>query len=429
MHRLRLTFLRLVLLVACLSGTAPVHAQDAAQALAQAAAPAPAPGVQAPPPEEDQPARTLPQTQAEAEGLYVEFGRGVNLAGDDGNFRLTLRGRLQVRSTYERRAEDGEENIFFQARRARLVFLGQMREQNLQLYLQLGMGASDLERDASVPLRDAVITWTPLRATGLRMGQMKVPFSRERIISSSALQLADRSPVNAEFNLDRDVGLQAFSNDLFGWGVLSGQVGVYGGDGRNRAAQGTGLLYAGRLQVQPLGEFADSLVEADLTRERRVRLSLGVAAGLNLDARREQSTIGAFYTDQRWDMRHASADVLIKYAGFSLQSEAIVRDATLREGSATAEDGTLRPARVGWGWMAQGGWVSRGGYELSGRWARIEAAADTPSAIADLTEVTLGAGYYVRNHDLKIQADVGRTWVEGAQEVGMTGRVQVQVFF
>jgi phosphate-selective porin OprO/OprP len=380
-------------------------------------------------PDEDAPTG-IPQTTSEADGLYIEFGRGVNVTSDDGNFRLTIRGRLQARSTWARDAETREDDIFFQARRARLVFLGTMRDQNLQLYLQLGLGASDVESDRQVPLRDAVITWTPFRSAGVRLGQMKVPFSRERIISSSALQLADRSIVNAEFNLDRDVGVQVFSNDVFSLGgMLSYQLGIYGGDGRNRAATGTGLLYAGRLQYQPFGEFEDSLVEADLTRARRLRLSFGVAGGYNQDARRARSTHGAFYTDETFTFRHASADVLLKYAGFSLQSEAIYRDAVRTTPTAERDEAAPAVPRAGWGYMVQAGYLAANGIEGSMRWAEVKDLDRQRSDLIPVRRATLGLGQYVRNHDLKIQADYGLIFVDGTDRPGHEGRVQVQVFF
>lgn len=386
------------------------------------------------PPVEDEPvsasANSIPQTTTEASGLYVEFGRGVNISSDDGNFRLTIRGRLQVRGTYRQPDDPDEEAaIFFQARRARLVFLGTMRDQNLQLYLQLGLGASDLESDRQVPLRDAVITWTPFRGAGVRVGQMKVPFSRERIISSSALQFADRSIVNAEFNLDRDVGVQIFSNDLFDLGErLSFQLGVFGGEGRNRASEDLGLLYAGRFQYQPFGQFEDSLVEADLTRARRVRLSVGVAAGYNQRARRTLSSHGAFYNGISQDNLHASADLLFKYAGLSIQSEAIYREA-LRTRSLTDEPVSTNTDRSGWGWMIQSGYLTASGFEVSSRWSMVNGLPDSETVLSDERRVEFGLGQYVRNHDLKIQADIGFFSEDLRHPLGYEGRVQAQFFF
>lgn len=39
-------------------------------------------------PSEERPDRALPTATTEAEGLYVEFGRGIRLTGDDAAFTL-----------------------------------------------------------------------------------------------------------------------------------------------------------------------------------------------------------------------------------------------------------------------------------------------------------------------------------------------------
>ena len=371
--------------------------------------------------------RPLPSATSEAEGLYVEFGRGVRLTSDDDAFSLTIRGRVQARAQIGHTGEAGAPpDVAFLVRRARLVLLGDLVDQNLEVYVQLGLAHDDLEPDRLVPLRDAVVTWTAHRDLNFRMGQMKVNFSRERMISSSSLQLVDRSIVNAELSLDRDVGVQAFSNDLFGWGErLSWQLGVYGGDGRNRVRAGSGLLVAARLQFNPFGEFDDLFFEADLARTRKVRLSLGVAGGLNHDTVRQRSTHGAVLS-RAADTRHGSADLLLKFSGFSLQSEVIVRDVIPRSGG----DGALPVAALGG--FVQGGYVAGWGGELSGRWSTL-APVGPDAGIGGRTEWAAGLGWYVRRHALKVQSDYtlgrGRLGAGPPSASDHLARTQVQVFF
>ncbi|TVR04525.1 MAG: hypothetical protein EA398_01870 [Deltaproteobacteria bacterium] len=390
---------------------------------------------QAPPEEQaERVERTLPEATIAADGLYVEFGRGVRMVSDDEDFGLTLRGRVQTRATWrDREGEDAD--ILFKVRRARMVLLGDLPEQSLSLYIQLGLGSSDIERDNPIPLRDAVVTWTGLRDASVRAGQMKVPFSRERMISSSALQLADRSAVNAELSLDRDVGLQVYSSDLFGLGQRLGyQLGVFGGEGRNRAAAGTGLLYAGRLQVQPLGAFPDAMLEADLSRSPVPRLSLGVAGGYNVETRRARSTHGAFLEDGwAFDTLHAAADLMFKWRGLSVQAETIWRDARNPRRPHDLEEDEDEPGpplpRTGLGWFVQLGWVGPTGMELSGRVSEVRPLADDESALVTSREFTLGAGRYMRNHDLKLQADYTLALTGDGDVAGHEARLQMQFFF
>lgn len=378
-----------------------------------------------------------PGIESAAEGLYVEFGRGVRLAGEDGQFGLTLRGRVQSRATFRTHPEGdavatSPSDLSFQIRRARLVLLGDLPGQNLQLYMQLGFSSGDLDNSRPVPLRDAVLTWTPTRDLNVRVGQMKVNYSRERVISSSALQFADRSSVNAEFNLDRDVGVQLFSNDLFGFNERLGwQFGVYGGAGRNRTNTGTGLLYVGRLQFNPMGAFSDSLVEADIERSRKPRLSIGVTAGVHADAERTLSNRGDLLTFGPQHTVHYGADVLFKVSGFSFQSEFLVRKVE-EPAASVADDPALVDAdivhgRAGMGLLVQTGYVFARGYEIAARLAAIE-----PMGASDIVagqQPAIALGRYFMGHNLKLQGDYTLLFTDGTPDPEHEVRVQLQFYF
>lgn len=379
----------------------------------------------------------VPGIESAAEGLYVEFGRGVRLAGEDGQFGLTLRGRVQSRATYRTHPEDNDpatspSDISFQIRRARLVLLGDLPGQNLQLYMQLGFSSGDLDSSRPVPLRDAVLTWTPTRDLNVRVGQMKVNYSRERVISSSALQFADRSSVNAEFNLDRDVGAQLFSNDLFGLNERLGwQFGVYGGAGRNRTSTGTGLLYVGRLQFNPLGAFADSLVEADIERSRQARMSIGITAGLHSDAIRTLSNRGDLLTFGPQRTVHYGADILFKVSGFSFQSEFLMREVE-EPAQVVADDPALAgvdivQGRGGMGLLVQTGYVFARGYEVAARLAAIEPLGDSDVVAGQQPAIALGK--YFMGHNLKLQGDYTLLFTEAALDPEHELRVQLQFYF
>lgn len=366
-------------------------------------------------------------------GVYAEFGRGITMKSADGSVSLSIRARLQVRGTVEIPDGDSGEDpaMFFQARRMRLVFLSEAKQQHLQLYVQLGLAPSDMEADLLVPLRDATIIWTALRDLSLKAGQMKVPFNRERVISSSALQFTDRSQTNAELTLDRDVGVQAFSNDLFGLdGRLGYQVGIFGGDGRNRFVENTGLLYVVRLQAQPLGRMDDAYAEADLTREARPRLSLGLGGAFNQKTHRERSTHGARYSLDGFDYLHAEGDLIFKYAGLSVQAELLLRkaDAATQTGQVNGAMVTER-SRSGLGYMIQVGYVLPMFVEAALRWSEVKPLPGVETSLEKRRDLSAALGWYAHEHDLKIQTDwtytFGREFSAGSHEV----RTQVQVYF
>lgn len=380
-----------------------------------------------------------PEVEDPTPPVALAWGRGVTFHSDDDLFSLQIRGRVQLQAFVESAVSDADPaRADFMVRRARLAFRGHFLTADLEYYFQLGLAPRDMEPDLLIPIRDASIAWTGLRDLSLRAGVMKVPFSRERVISSSALQLVDRSIVNAELALDRDNGLQLYSNDLFGLGGYLGyQLGIFGGDGRLRVNEDLGLLYVARVQVQPLGRFDDSYVESDLTREHRPRLSIGAGFAYNEDTNRRRRTTTDFYDLARFSYFHAEADLIFKYAGFSLQGELLVRQV---DGAPTATNLDAQGMQVvetsgsALGWFAQAGYLfDFAPIEIAARFADIYPLG--PSAVSASREVTVGLSWYPMGHDLKLQLD-GSYLASERQSMGVTtvterfqGRLQAQAFF
>ena len=179
-------------------------------------------------------AAQAPATTSSPPTVDVGLGRGVTIRSADDEVSLNLRARIQVRSTVIGGTGENQDPLSeISIRRARLVLQGNALGPTLTYYLQLSFANLENEADLRVPLRDAYVTWAPSKSVNVRLGQMKVPFSRQRVTSSSALQMVDRSIVVTELNLDRDVGLQLFSRALFG-GKVGYTLGLFGGEGRNR---------------------------------------------------------------------------------------------------------------------------------------------------------------------------------------------------
>ncbi len=391
---------------------------------AQTAAPRPEPAIAAPP-------VAHPATSGHAEPaatVSAEFGHGATIRTADERFSLTIRGRIQTRFTVT--DLPGAPQMEFQVRRMRMVFLGNFFGPDFNYYIQLAFSNLDTESDLRLPLRDAYAAWTGVRDLNVRAGQMKVPFGRQRVVSSSALQFADRSGAVSEFNLDRDVGVVLFSRDLFGLGRrLNYQLGVFGGDGRNRLSDTYGLLYVGRVQVQPFGEF-DDLTEADTQRLPTPRLAVGLAAAFNQHSRRSRSTTGDTL-QQPFDYVQLAADLQLKWAGFSLQAEGLYRRAS--EDSHVVGMNASGPvtewSRSGVGAYVQAGYLFTRNFELAARWSEIFPFAGTSPSLHASRELGGGLSWYAQRHDLKLQADyfylTADNYAEGRHQV----RVQAQVYF
>lgn len=343
--------------------------------------------------------------------VSVRLGQGLLVRSADGRFSMNLRGRAQLR--YEgafdelRRGADGSST--FQARRVRLLLQGTLFGEDWTYYVQLGFSNRDTEPDIRLPLRDAYMTYSGLRDLNVRFGQMKVPYGRQRVVSSSALQFPDRSIVTNEFNLDRDIGIQVFSNDLFGLGERLGyNLGVYAGDGRNRTGNDFGMLYVGRLTTTPFGAF-DQFVEADIGREARPRLALSVGGALNMNSVRARSTFDQTNAIGSFDFVHAGFDVMFKQRGFSFIGELFYRDVLGARQFVDASDPLdviTVTSRTGLGYFGQAGYMLGDHVEVVARYGEMHprlrgGETDLPR----MGEIGAGLNYYFHRHDFKIQLD------------------------
>jgi phosphate-selective porin OprO and OprP len=360
----------------------------------------------------------------------VGFGRGLTIRSADDSASLNIRARIQVRSTIVDNPDEVTDSSEISIRRARLVFQGNASGPSVTYYLQLSFSNLDNEADVRLPLRDAYITWSPSRDIIVRVGQMKVPFSRQRLTSSSALQMVDRSIVVSELNLDRDVGVQVFSRDLLGVGKLGYSLGLFGGEGRNRLGRAIGFLYTARIEAWPLGPF-DELFESDLGRGDRLRLAVAANVGYNQNTNRPRSTIGSPYPSGDFDYLHAGGDFMLKWRGWSVTSEVMYRRAdrpTLTVLSAGAPLTIV--ARPGWGAFVQSGLMVSPRVEVSGRYSRLSPLSNNADrTFVGTNEFSAGLGYYPRGHDLKVQGDMSQNSDRAAHRNTRQARLQLQLFF
>ena len=416
------------------ASAAPVPVQSAAPAPVQSAAPAPS--------EVGGDDRTAVRKVGR-----VEFkpGRGFEMATVDGRYVLAVRARLQVRFDYEHPNVRGADNIhLLQIRRARLQFAGNVFGKHHRYYIQFGFSPRDMTgglvaEEGSIrrnPVRDARLEFTYLRDLTVWVGQMKVPFSRQRVNSSGNQQFVDRSSANEEFNLDRDVGLQVRSEDLGGVDRMRYMLGVFFGQGRNSFdATHKGLLYVARFEVQPLGNFASDY-EGDLERMRRPGLALGAAYAYHDDAPGDRSVHGAAPADGgTTDIHHTTVDLMLKYRGFSLLSAFHLRKARRRNpGEALDEEGApvaVALPRDGLGWFAQAGYLlPRVNLEVVSRYSVARNTFGARSALLNRDEAGGGINYYFVGHNLKLQFDYFRVWeATPAREGTDRLRLQIQLAF
>ncbi|MBK7826874.1 porin [Nannocystis sp.] len=375
--------------------------------------------------------------EAPADGEKARFvpGKGLEFRSKDGRFALATSLRFGFMYSYKRDpalADDNHHN--FEIRRFRMVLGGNLFGAKNKYFLQLAFAPRELDlRDGVVhgtPVYDAYLQFEQLRDLTVRIGQYRVMYTRERNIADVNPLLIDRSLANSEFNVDRDIGLDIRSDDLGGIKKLRYYAGVFLGEGRDyQKATDAGFMYVGRFDALPLGLF-DDYDASDLWRLQKFRLSFGVAYAYNDRAKKDKGVLGAAPADGGSTNYHnATTDLMLKYAGWSLEAAYLWRQGQRNPGSAVDEDGVkIAPvaARNGHGWLVQTALlIPRTRLEPAIRYSGYRGQGVT--SMPDKDELGGGLNYYFFGHNLKLQVDYFRSFTPGALNTGADLlRLQIQ---
>jgi hypothetical protein len=373
-----------------------------------------------------------------------KFGKGlVNVVAKDSSFSLKFAARFQSLYTgsWDFANNDNLENGVsqFSIRRARLKFEGFAYSPKVTYKIELGLsnrdisGASEFTSNAPRYILDAVLKWNFYENFELWAGQTKLPGNRERVISSANLQTVDRSLVNSEFNVDRDMGFQLHHYINLGKNVIVREaLAISQGEGRNVTSENLGgFQYTGRVEILPFGDF-DDYSGADLDREETPKLGLGVSYDHNVNAVRTRSNSGSYMTTDtgffETDINTFFVDGIFKYQGFSAMAEYAKR--TADNPVALNSDGTPtgRVVEVGDGVNAQAGYLFKNNYEIVTRYTQVTLdEALTGEGVED--QYTLGLSKYIVGHKLKVQTDVSWNDYEDNADNSLSYRLQIDIHF
>jgi len=386
---------RLPYLLLCVSGVAiaqpppadPPAAPDASRAAPDAPPPPPpaevlpavvAP-VEAPPP----PAPPEPSDkEGEAQAPYAPSSVWL-----DGYLQPQFRFRQDSPAQFD---ENG-----FRFARARAIVHGKTRAGNVDLAAFV-----EAELQPTFDMVDAFVTATrklPHKGqVSLDVGQMRVPISRQQLLSDSRLAFVDKGQV-ATIAPRRDLGARlGFVVPKLPQVRVVG--GVFNGEGPNQVQNiNQKFLYAGRLEITPLGretQLAESAFGGHF-------LTAAVSVGLN------KLTAGT----RREDVRYLGFDVSGSWKGISGSFEYLDVDHSFTEaGAMTVEDYRAN------GFIAQLNYMlpvklppfRQGRLELGGRVEEIDRNDTVPIAqLGDpeqsVREITGVVSFYVRMHSLKVQ--------------------------
>ena len=366
------------------------------------------------------------ETEANKSPIEVSHGdKGFKLATRDGNWETNLQWRAQLRYTNPDRSDPrqlssfgGEDQSNFEARRLRMKIGGHGFKPWLKYYFEVDLQPSrdddDDGSDSSARVIDYRIDFAKWDPLAFRVGQWKIDLNRERVDSSGRQQFVERSIVNRQFTIDRQLGAQVkghlFKNtaaDMRYW------AGIFNGEGRSINNNGNSHMYMGRLQWNFLGRDL-KWRQTDVEYTDLPTGSFAIAGATNKGTCTRWSSSGCGNLDgftrpgdadqDQFKIDQYVQELAFKYRGFSFQQEYHRKD---------IEDRVLDTDSELTGFYAQTGyffnnlipsWPSQ--LELAARYAYVE----EPNAVDrsfdnEREEYTLGANWFFRGHNNKITMD------------------------
>ena len=382
------------------------------------------------------------------------FGKGFyNVIAADSSYSMKFAARMQSLfiGEWDVNDADGIHNggSRFLVRRARLKFGGFVLNPKVKYKIELGLTNKDQgkvgEDNNMAPkmILDAVVKWNFYKNFTLWAGQTKLPGNRERVVSSANLQLVDRSLVNKQFNIDRDMGIQLRHHFILGENfIIQESLAMSQGEGRNLVQDNLGgYQLTARVEVLPFGKFKGkgAYTGGALKREETPKLAIGATYDFNNDAVKDRSNMGSYmlidedvntgeFGYYETNINTIFVDAMFKYQGFSLMAEYANRDAANpivinTDGSATGD-----VVAIGNGFNVMSGYLFDNDVEFTGRYTTVK--LDNNITGEDIeNQYTLGVSKYFKGHKLKVQSDISYLDIENDDTSGLMYRLQFDVHF
>ncbi len=339
--------------------------------------------------------------------------RGFAFRTPDKLFEMAIGFNLQARFTsfdfdqVPGAVADADES---RIRRFKLYFTGYAFDPRLTYRLQL---AFENVNNTKLLLDDAWVNYKFMEEISAQMGQSKTPYSRDELYNDGVIQFQERALAVDTFKPGRDTGAGILGSL---WkGQLTYMAGVFSGDGQNTLRATDHVMPMIRLVANPLGQMGNA--EADLECHAAPALSLGIDGFTNTlrktaDNILESNTpnyasptgwlgrnISLFKTGEDIFIESASADVQLKWMGFSVQGEYFVGH---------AEGDTSGVIVRAYGWYVQTGYlIIPHTVDLAVRYSAIEYNRDLPHTFNSI--VTAAADWYIKKNNVKLQFDYSLT--------------------
>jgi len=374
------------------------------------------------------------------------FGKGLyHVVAKDNSYSMKLDFRMQTLFIGEWNVDDSKKiesgSSEFLIRRVRVKLGGFVYHPKLVYKFQIGLtnndisGASIHTDGAPRMILDAVIKWNFYKNFTLWAGQAKLPGNREQVISSGSLQFVDRSQLNANFNIGRDMGFQIHHHFKLGKNFMIREIAaVSHGEGRNITGKNLGgYQYTGKVEFLPFGKFESDgdYIGSAIKGEEKPKLALAGTYDFNNRAVKNKSNQGNHLINDagyfETDIITVFADMMFKYKGISLMAEYAAR--TAEQDSALNVDGTKTGdvVGVGSGMNLQLGYMFKNNWEVAGRYTLTDWANTVGKG--SQTQYTISVSKFLKEHKLKVQSDITYSMVENNPNSELIYRLQLDVHF
>ncbi len=366
--------------------------------------------------------------KAEGKGLLAKYmgpaelgyKKGFFFRTRDDKFMMRMTGRIQMRYGYEDRdnvhdSDEQQDDSSFRLRRARLKWDGRAFD-HLKWKIELALksqGTKDASKARAVELIDWWASYNKNPALSVQFGQWKVPWNRQRVISSSKLQLIDRATSQDEFTQDRQVGAMIHGklfNKKFEY-----YAGMFNGNGRNeKSNENNEHLYILRASWNPFGAFGKGIGEKESDLDWSVKPKAHLSAAIAFDNAADETIeletrYGGAITAKEVDKTSIVGEYGLKYKGFSTKAEFYWRKFDNIKTDSALPEGTKVIDR---GFFVQGGYfVIPKRFEIAGRYSLVN--FDNSRAVDATRETTVGLTWFFAGHGNKLQAN----WVRVDNEL------------
>lgn len=393
------------------------------------------------------------QIEADSPIKASHGSKGFTLATRDGNWQTDLQWRAQLRYTNPSSGDPRQLSAFddnsqstFEARRLRMKIGGHGYQPWLKYYFEVDLQPSrdvdDSSSSASARVIDYRLDIAKWAWGGIRVGQWKIDYNRERVDSSGRQQFVERSIVNRVFTVDRQVGVQlrgrAFKNTS---ADLRWYVGAFTGEGRGVRNTDNNMMYIGRVQWNFLGRDL-ALRQTDVEYTERPTGSLAFAAASTTGSCTRWSSSGCGNLDGftspgsavvgQFEVDQSVQEFAFKYRGLSIQEE-FHRKTVKDQVNGTKNDLT--------GGYIQAGYFFHNKFpsipaplEFAVRYAFVE----EPNALDrsfdnEREELSVAANWFFSGHNNKLTLDMSRLTLDdpvvGRDETESRLRLQWDVSF